>query len=216
VNNHNKVLCDDRASILNHLKNLDQVDQFHLGRNAAVALLKEHRPVLDLDFFTYQAFNADALIDHLQTKFDVTVVLKFKSMLSLLVGSVKVAFCEYAYQPLHEPRQSEWGFLIDDQRDIAAMLLCEITEHPSRWDYVDIYYIFKEYNSLIPLLETFEQRYPEKSNMRSEILHLLSHFDEKNINEPMPEFYDEITWKEIKQIITVDAKKLYYKEDLNR
>lgn len=211
--NHNNILSQERQTIFQHLKTLSTISQFHLSHSAGVILQKKHRMVEDISFFAFQSFDLDEVIQHLQKVFDVTVVLRTKTNCSLIVESSKISFNEYPYPPIHEPLLTEWGFFMSNLLDIGALLMLEIIERPSRKDYVDLYFIYRDLEDLEPLLETFVDRFPEEKYDRKKILHVLSHFDE-TIKEEIPTLFEQISWREIKTFLTVDSKKLYYNEKI--
>ena len=89
------------------------------------------------------------------------------------------------------------GHRLASKEDIAAMKLNAIAGRGSKKDFIDIYYLFKEY-SFDELLKFYNAKYPDGSEflVRKSILY----FDDAD-TEISPELFNKIKWSEMKSEI---------------
>ncbi|PIQ73887.1 hypothetical protein COV58_00020 [Candidatus Roizmanbacteria bacterium CG11_big_fil_rev_8_21_14_0_20_36_8] len=127
---------------------------YFTGGTALSAFHLYHRYSEDLDFFTTKPLEKERILQLLQSlskslsftfdtqSHDVTLIniLTFKDDKTL-----KVDFASYPY-PILQPPSIYKGFQIDSTRDITANKLTCINQRSEVKDFVDLYFLLKEWN----------------------------------------------------------------------
>ncbi len=141
------ILDKERIEILPKLKFFKK--EFYLAGGTALALQIGHRDSVDFDFFKQGELDTKKLFVEIQEVFDGCKILKIqeeKNTLTVLINeNIRLSFFVYKYDLLKDKKDEENLFLASVE-DIACMKLSAILSRSSNKDYIDLYYIFKEYD----------------------------------------------------------------------
>ena len=96
------------------------------------------------------------------------------------------------------------GLRIAAVEDIAAMKIAAATNRGTRKDFVDIYFILRQY-SLDNVLEWYSEKYPD-ANLYL-VLRSLVYFDDAEL-EPMPNMLTPVEWKLVTKAIESAVREL--------
>jgi predicted nucleotidyltransferase component of viral defense system len=88
--------------------------------------------------------------------------------------------------------------------DIAAMKLAAITGRGTKKDFVDLYFLLKEYR-LKELIKLYKQKFTDASEYL--LLKSLIYFEDAE-KDPMPEMIVDVEWQEIKKSVREEVKAL--------
>src|SRR5690606_17672822 len=125
----------------------------------SLALQIGHRISIDLDFFGRTELK-EAEYTELLTQFGPTILLKkSKNILIYSVNGIKVDFVDYNYPWLSPPSIVE-NIRLASKIDIAAMKLNAIVGRGSKKDFIDIYFLLKEY-CLSEMLGFYRKKYQQ-------------------------------------------------------
>lgn len=102
----------------------------------------------------------------------------------------------YRY-PLIEPVQVIDNLRVASFKDIAAMKLNAIVGRGSKKDFIDLYFLLRQF-SLTEMMGFYNEKYFDGSEFM--VLKSLSYFEDAD-REPSPELYEEVDWGEIKSHI---------------
>lgn len=156
------ILTKEQQIILGELRQDDFLRNnfYFTGGTALSQFYLQHRFSQDLDFFTTEHFDNQVVFTLMQewaTKHGFTVQsrsagpvyffnLSFKNGLAL-----KVDFAYYPYKQLAQPKVYD-QIAVDSLLDIATNKLLTINQRSDVKDFVDLYYLFKEFTiwDLIP------------------------------------------------------------------
>lgn len=131
------------------------------------------------------------------TQFDSVKTINNREYIKqYLVNDIKVDFVSYPYEWLSEPIEID-GTILATSEDIAAMKLSAITNRGTKKDFVDLYFLLKEY-SLDEMLGFYDNKYPDGSVFL--VLKSLTFFDDAE-DEVMPFMFEELNWKSVKEKI---------------
>ena len=202
---HRRVVGQQVERVLGDVYRLPILANFYLAGGTGLALHFGHRRSEDLDFFSPEPVDADALIQEMQTLSDFSVVAKAAETLHATVQGVKLSFLGYAY-PVLFPFESFLGIPVADARDIACMKLAAIAGRGTKRDFVDLYVVSKRYG-LRQLLEWFKQKYARANYSTVHLLKSLTYFEEAE-QEPMPHMLEALSWSDVKAFFTSEAPRL--------
>ncbi|MBI2593151.1 nucleotidyl transferase AbiEii/AbiGii toxin family protein [Candidatus Daviesbacteria bacterium] len=157
---HYDILDPERKAILPKLATFK--GEFYLAGGTALALQIGHRDSLDFDFFSKENIDTLKLFDQINEIFSSLEIIKTqeeKNTLSVNVNQVKFSFLTYPYILVDKLVEAEFINLASI-KDIACMKLSAITSRSALKDYVDLYFILKQYN-LEDLLNSCKDKFPK-------------------------------------------------------
>lgn len=167
--------------LLKSLQELPSLKDTRLVGGTALSLQIGHRISIDLDFFGNIDTEPDLLIEELKT---VGTPKTIKESRNIRIFSVNNIVCID-------------GLRMASIEDICAMKLAAITGRGTKKDFIDIYYLSKQY-TLEQMLSFYAHKYPDGSEFI--VLKSLSYFDDAE-EEPMPYMLENIDWNTIKVAI---------------
>ena len=196
---HKEILSDKQLKLLPLLRQFGR--EYYLAGGTAVALHIGHRRSIDFDLFKYSSLNHNkniSRISELGLLYEVT--RRASDQMNLTIGDVKVTFLEY---PFHVEARSrlENTIMVPELIDLAAMKAYALGRR-SKWkDYVDLYFILKNYYSFDQISkrasEIFDQLFSEKL-FRAQ----LSYFDDIDYSEEVEYIVPEVHKDEIRTWLT--------------
>jgi hypothetical protein len=178
---------------------------FYLAGGTALSLQIGHRESVDLDFFTPSYPKIDLLIQEIRN-FCPEVLFENQDTLDVYIDKVKVSFLSYQY-PMLRGFEEYQGIKLASVEDIATMKLSAIASRGSKKDYIDLFFILKEY-SLNELLFLFEDKFKGINYSLNHIKKSLIYFEDAE-PEPMPKMYTNIEWERVKAEIEKKVMNLY-------
>jgi hypothetical protein len=140
---HKEILNSDQSGLLPILKLFKR--EFYLVGGTAIALHIGHRQSIDFDFFKLNTINRNAILKKLDsTKLKYVVTRSVTEQLNLNIHNVKFTFFQYPYN-IVALNEFESFLKMPDLLTLAAMKAFALGRR-SKWkDYVDLYFILKNY-----------------------------------------------------------------------
>ena len=205
---HYDILDPERKEILTKLVAFKT--QFYLAGGTALALQIGHRDSLDFDFFSREDIDTVKLFEQICEVFAGREIVKTqeeKNILSVNVGKMKFSFLTYPYE-LVDKLVEEESFNLASIMDIACMKLSAITSRSTLKDYVDLYFILKEY-TLEELFNACKNKFPNLD--LGLILKSLVYFED--IDEEPINFKEgnHVSLEEVKQKLTDEVRRFLEK-----
>ena len=202
---HREVINPKAERALEDLRTLGVVDQCYLAGGTGLALHLGHRRSHDLDFFSRAGVDPEALIRKMKTLAGFALASQAPDTLHATVGKTKVSFLAYPYRVLF-PFASFLGVQVADPRDIACMKLSAIANRGTKRDFVDLYFVAKQYG--VPqVLEWFKQKYADVNQSLVHVLKSLTYFEVAD-KQPMPDMLTRLAWEEVKRFLSSEAARL--------
>jgi predicted nucleotidyltransferase component of viral defense system len=195
---HTRAVAAPTLGLLNELMQLPEIRDFALAGGTALALHKGHRISVDLDFFTTQSFDAEALERDLRSVLAPRVLQQqgiARNTLSLSIDGVKSDLIRYDY-PLLAPLQTVETIRLYSLSDIAAMKLSAIAGRGAKKDFYDLDCLLDDFSPL-ELLAFFEAKFTTDT---FHLLKSLTFFDDADA-EPDPHSLRNRSWSAIKSRI---------------
>jgi len=176
---------------------------YYLVGGTALALQIGHRQSVDIDLFSSNPIIESDITPVLITLGKTTVLSKSKNILIYSVNGIKVDFVYHPYKWIQEPL-IENKIKVASKADIAAMKLNAISGRGSKKDFVDLFFLLKEY-SLNEMITYYKEKYPEGSEFL--VLKSMCYFNDAEL-EPSPVMLVETNWENIKKIIIKQVEQL--------
>ena len=197
---HEEVLSKKQQELLPLLRQFSR--EYYLAGGTAVALYIGHRRSIDFDLFKFSSVNHKKIVDKITaaTRLSYEITWRVAGQMNVTVGDVKLTFLEY---PFHIPAEMKFENIIKmpELIDLAAMKAYALGRR-SKWkDYVDLYFILKNYFSIGQISarasEIFDQFFSEKL-FRTQ----LNYFDDIDYSEQVDYVVPEVPEDEIRSWLT--------------
>jgi len=207
------VLSLKQASLLKKLGFLKKYG-FYLAGGTALALQINHRTSVDFDFYTFKKFDNRKLLRDLESHFqDIKLIQIPEQTLIVKIEGKEVSFFYYPYPLIYSPiKEKEFPF-IATKEDIAAMKVMAIIQRGTKRDFIDIYFLIKEFG-LKRIFEIADKKYPSFDPYLA--LRALTYFadaEREKIKRKVT-YIKPVNWSEIKKFLikfVTDFKKFYLK-----
>jgi hypothetical protein len=193
------------------LQNSEVFDNYFLVGGTALSLQIGHRISDDIDLFTRQDINKDAIFDFLNKNYNgkYQIINIQNLILQVMVNEIKVDMVKYNYE-LIEDIQTDNGIKYLGKKDIAAMKLMAVSNRGDQAKgFIDIYYLLKEI-TLNDMFKYYKAKYKQKDI--NSIKRSLVYFDDVTESNWLSVrlLYDKLSVKKIKQKI-IDEMNNYNK-----
>lgn len=202
---YTNILPGNTSSILQNLKNTDFICNFYLSGGTSLALQIGHRESQDLDFFNQNDFQPELIQRELESIGKLKGITIAKGTLNCFLDNVKLQFLYYPYKLL-EPKIIWENISLSSKLDLALTKLITISSRGNKKDFIDIYFLLKEYN-LQNLFEKLKDKYSNSDYNEMHILKSLVYFVDAD-EEPMPRMHQEVDWEKIKEEIISKVKSI--------
>lgn len=192
---------DHTLELLKHLSAVPEFSAMRLVGGTSLALQYGHRTSVDLDFFG--TFDTETPFSDILRRYGKLTILKESEKIKVyLLDGIKVDFVYYDYPWLCDPLKVD-GLTLAVPSDIAAMKVNAIEGRGSKKDFIDLYFLLKNY-TLEEILDFYKQKHPEHSVFRA--LMSMSYFDDADA-QPTPRMFEQVSWEEIKEGVLQEVRR---------
>jgi len=115
------------------------------------------------------------------------------------LNGVKISFFEYPYPLISSKTQYKDNIYLASRPDIAVMKLEAVARRGTYKDFVDIYFLLKEYN-LDQLLDFLGKKFTGVEYNETHLLKSLTYFEDAKKSE-FPEMIKPVNWEDIKKFL---------------
>ncbi|PIS14601.1 hypothetical protein COT64_01775 [Candidatus Shapirobacteria bacterium CG09_land_8_20_14_0_10_39_12] len=203
---HSQILNESQKKIFPKLAFLKN-NNFYLAGGTALALHLGHRTSLDFDFYSQKHFDSALLYEKIENIFsgDAVLSLREKDTMFCKIADVDNSFFWYKYPLLEKPIEFE-RILLASPQDIAAMKLIAIYQRPAKRDYIDIYFLLKNF-TLEEMFSFVREKYPNFNLYLS--LRALVYFEDLKDEEgrEIKILDNSFSWEKAKEKIFEEVKK---------
>ena len=196
---HKEILTPEQVDILPLVKKFNK--NFGLVGGTAIAFHLGHRESIDFDLFIDKEFeNSKIRKKILQSEKIDTIIKDEEGQFIIFVNGVQLTFFHYPFE-INYSEKFEDIIKLPDLLSLGAMKAYALGRRAKWKDYVDLYFIAKEYNGLAEVIsmanKIFKQEFNEKL-FRAQ----LSYFEDINYAEKVVykkgfEVSDEVIKKEL-------------------
>ena len=182
---HKEILTTEQQGLLPAIKSFAK--DFGLVGGTAVALHIGHRESIDFDLFTknpehpimakklQRQFGRYAIIDR--------VLVEEDPELTFMTNTVKVTFYHFEHKIPYTERFGSY-IKMPSLLTLAAMKVFALGQRAKWKDYVDLYFIMREYHTLADIVPHAEKLFGGEFNARL-LREQLSYFDDVSYKEPV-------------------------------
>jgi predicted nucleotidyltransferase component of viral defense system len=206
-NYYSQALLDNTGKLIKKLQEQKPafLSSFYLSGGTALSLQLGHRVSEDLDFFTQDTFTAQTYLQELELFGSLEHVELDSITLNAFLDGVKIQLLHYPYPLLENP--NNWnGIQLSCKIDIACTKLVTVSQRGSKKDFIDVYFLLKEY-SLEELLHKLNEKYVKVQYNDVHILKSLTFFTEADA-QPMPRMLIDTNWEDVKQDLMQKVRQL--------
>lgn len=190
---HFETVSPTALELLRSLQQIAIFKDLRLVGGTSLALQYGHRKSIDIDLFGL--FEADELemTEDLSRLGQIKQLQKSKNIFVYLINGIKTDIVRYKY-PWLEDIQIIDGIRFAGRKDIAAMKLAAITGRGTKKDFIDIWFLLKEF-SLQQMMGFYLTKYSDGTEFL--VLKSLGYFTDAD-NDPKPVMLSDVEWVHIK------------------
>lgn len=195
---HSEILNSAQLQLLPLVKQFNK--EYYLAGGTAIALYLGHRRSIDFDLFKYARIKPVSIINAVTSAgYTYSVTRRVSEQLNVTVDSVKLTFFQYPFK-IGTPGRLDDIVKMPSLIDLAAMKAYALGRR-SKWkDYVDLYFLLKQFSIQQiskKATEIFGELFSEKL-FRAQ----LSYFDDIDYTESVDFMLEAIAETEIQSFLT--------------
>ncbi len=202
---HKEILSKEQVKLLPIIKKFNS--KFGLVGGTAIALQIGHRESIDFDLFSNLEFNNNSIKRKVEKdiKIDRTIVDK-KEEYTFLINGVKFTFYLYPFN-IEYSQNLDNIINMPDLITLAAMKAYALGRRAKWKDYVDLYFIIRDYHSLDDIIKKTKEIFGTEFNVNM-FKSQLSYFDDVSYNE-------EVVYKKGFEVSNKEIQKKLIEYSLN-
>jgi len=203
---HIDILPQEQQQLFRRLSTESFLRDWYLAGGTCLALYLGHRRSFDFDFFIHADFNTSHIVNILAGIGTYERSNEEKNTVNGILDGVKVSFLGYKYEMIDDIVNYD-GIRLAGIRDIAAMKIEAIAGRGSRKDFVDLFFLLKQF-SLEEILAFHATKYGPGLNNQYHLKKSLVWFADAE-PEVMPLMTAPLKWEEVKKSISRYVRNLY-------
>jgi hypothetical protein len=195
---HKEILSKSQQELIPLVKQF--IREYYLVGGTAIALHIGHRRSIDFDLFKFNTLKPKNIISKISAfNFPYTINRRVTEQMNVTIHDVKFTFFQYPFKIDAKCRFEDW-LLLPELIDLAAMKAYALGRR-SKWkDYVDLFFILKNYYSVEQIskraYEIYDQMFSEKL-FRAQ----LAYFEDVDHSEPIEYLITPQPDNEIKEFL---------------
>lgn len=169
-----------------------------------MALQLGHRISVDLDFFTQEKFDENLVATGLSQLPEFKEDKRAWATVLGWVGQTRFSIFYYKHKLIDKLIPFE-GIQIIGKKDIAAMKLHAISDRGLKRDFVDVFFLAKEF-SLDEMLDFYNEKYGLLEERLYPLIKGLGYF--ADATDDMPRMVISVDWEEVKSFFIKETRRL--------
>jgi len=190
---HFETVSPTALELLRSLQKIGIFKDLRLVGGTSLALQYGHRKSIDIDLFGLLDADELEITEELNRLGQIHQLQKSKNIFVYLINGIKTDIVRYKYPWLDDVQIID-GISFAGRKDIAAMKLAAITGRGTKKDFIDIWFLLKEF-SLQQMMEFYLTKYTDGTEFL--VLKSLGYFADAD-NDPMPVMLSDVEWVPIK------------------
>ena len=203
---HKEILSKEQIELLQLVSRFKR--EYFLVGGTAIALHIGHRRSIDFDLFKQTSLHHKKILTKISSfNYNYIVTRNVSEQLNMIINKVKFTFFEYPFM-IDKNCNFDNIIKLPNLLTLASMKAYALGRR-SKWkDYVDMYFLIKDYFSIVQISERavqiFDQLFSAKL-FRAQ----LSYFDDVNCDEPVEFLVPDPSVSEIKQFLIDRALDIF-------
>lgn len=202
---HYETINTETLELLKKIQEIPEFSKLRLVGGTSLALQIGHRKSIDLDLFGKIDCDEFTISNILNKIGNVRVLKKSENINIYLIDGIKVDIVNYPYLWLKDIIFED-TLKLARAEDVAAMKLSAITNRGTKKDFIDLFFLLKEY-SLEELFDFYEKKYNDGSIFL--VIKSLTYFDDADLEE-MPNMCIPVNWEKIKNNISQSVLRVKF------
>jgi len=195
---HPEILTENQLAILPYIKTFSQ--KFYLVGGTAIALYLGHRQSIDYDLFCEKPFAKSYIYNRLnKIPFKKIKLLEDVNQIHFIIHEVKMTFFHFPYPISHDQKINEF-ISAPSLLTLAAMKAFALGRRAKWKDYVDMYFILRDYFTVSQIAAEATIRFGDLFSDKLFRQQLAFHAD-INYSEPVTYLVPAPSEDEIKQFL---------------
>ena len=154
---HPEILSREQKALLPLIREFKR--EFYLVGGTAIALQVGHRRSIDFNLFKQSNLNITKTLKKIdKTKIPYLVIRRVSEHLNLIVNTVKITFFQYPFV-IEAKTDFEKSVRIPDLLTLAAMKAYALGRRAKWKDYVDLYFLLRDYHTLDQIVQKADSLY---------------------------------------------------------
>jgi hypothetical protein len=180
LNLHKEILTEEQLKLLPLLRKFSK--DFGLVGGTAIAFYLGHRRSIDFDMFSYKPFNNAALRRKIKNTHAIQKTFKDElGQYTFFINGVQFTFYRYPYEIKYSKKLEDY-LRLPDLLTLAAMKAFALGGRNKWKDYVDLYFIIKDYFPVGDISKKAKELFGGEFNERI-FRNQLAYFDDINYAE---------------------------------
>ena len=195
---HKEILSENQLDLILLVKQF--IREYYLVGGTAIALHIGHRRSIDFDLFKFSTLKPKSIVSEISAfKYPYTITRRVTEQMNVTIHDVKFTFFQYPFKIDAKCRFEDY-LRLPELIDLAAMKAYALGRR-SKWkDYVDLFYILKDYYSVEQISkragEIYDQLFSGKL-FRAQ----LAYFEDIDHSEPIEYLTPAVPDNEIKEFL---------------
>ncbi len=193
---YKETVSADTLELLKTLMNEPLLSGFFLVGGTALSLQIGHRSSIDLDLFSLNDFDENALLNKIEGTYGFFTDFQSKNTIKGQIGGVKVDLIAHQF-PLIKPLIMMENVRMAGLEDIAAMKLNVIAGNGTRLkDFIDIAYL-SSFLTSVQMVEAYQKKYSNRNPLMA--IKSLAYHHDIDFTEPIQMTGKNYAWKKVEK-----------------
>jgi hypothetical protein len=198
------ILPEEQLRLFEELSSQSFINDFYLAGGTCLALQIGHRQSVDFDFFIPADFKTSDIVNILTQLGNYQRENEERNTMNGSLNGVRISFFGYRYNIIDDFTIYN-SIRLAGMKDIAAMKLEAIAGRGSKKDFVDLFFLLKQY-TLEEIFSFHTQKYGIGLSNHYHHLKSLVYFADAE-SEAMPAMIKSVIWNDVKtQIISLSKR----------
>ncbi|KKW37277.1 MAG: hypothetical protein UY86_C0012G0004 [Candidatus Adlerbacteria bacterium GW2011_GWB1_54_7] len=177
---HKEILTKEQVALLPLVAQFKS--EFGLVGGTAIALHIGHRESIDFDLFSHKEFGNLSLRRRIEKFHTISqIIVNKKSEFTFIINGVQCTFFQYPFEIQYSENFGN-AFRMPKLLTLAAMKAYALGQRAKWKDYVDLYFIMRDFHPLVEIIREAETIFGKSFNAKL-IRQQLSYFDDVSYKE---------------------------------